>query len=58
MRISFFYHEGRKKLVGSLSLEMFRAQPDSPKQADAAISLVLPGEGLLLGPPVVPPNPN
>lgn len=33
--------------MGSLSLEMFKAQPDTPKQADAAMSLVLPGEGLL-----------
>lgn len=41
MRISFFYHKGRKILVGSLSLEMFKAQPDTPKQAAAAMSLVL-----------------
>lgn len=44
----FFYHKGQKTLEESLSLETFKTQPDSLEQAEAATSLVPPGEGLPL----------
>lgn len=45
---SFFTIRDRKHLGESLSLETFKTQPDSLEQAEAATSLVPPGEGLPL----------
>jgi len=54
-RISFFFSMRDAKNLWVLCPyrhSRLKAQTDSPQQADAATSLVLPGEGLLLRPPI------